>query len=153
MRFPKIPCYFPEKQGIQGELGWLKTGTTTTQCGNTRQFPNPKIMPVFPSVGCNALRLEVAAPTATSTRLDASAPSSLQMTKPSADEELQARTKARKQSFRIPWRQVSLMASLCFGTASFVLPDILSDNMQRLLYALAAASLYGRFAKRLNANC
>jgi hypothetical protein len=76
----------------------------------------------------------------------------LEITTRSPDEELLAWTKARKQSFRIPWRQVSLMASLCFGIASFVLPDTLNDNIQWLLYALAAASLYGGFAKRRNAD-
>jgi hypothetical protein len=40
------------------------------------------------------------------------------------------------------------VASLCFGIASFVLPDTVNDGVQWLLYALAAASLYGGVAKR-----
>jgi hypothetical protein len=96
--------------------------------------------------------IEVAASKATSTLLSVSPPSSLEMTTPSPDEELLAWTKARKQNFTIPWRQVSLMASLCFAIASLVLPDTLNDNIQLLLYALAAASLYGGFARRRKAE-
>jgi len=40
------------------------------------------------------------------------------------------------------------MASLCFGIASLVLPDWVNDNVQWLLYALMAASLYVGFSKR-----
>ena len=71
---------------------------------------------------------------------------------PPLDQELLEWTRARKRHFRIPWRQVSLMASLCFGIASFVLPDSVNDSVQWLLYALAAASLYGWFAKRRDAG-
>jgi hypothetical protein len=92
--------------------------------------------------------IEVAARNATANPISASPPSLGETAAPSLDEELLAWSKARKQRFKIPWRQVSLMASLCFGIASFVLPDTLNDNIQWLLYALAAASLYGGFAKR-----
>jgi hypothetical protein len=52
------------------------------------------------------------------------------------------------REFKIPWRQLSLMASLCFGIASFALPDSVNDSVQWLLYALMAASLYVGFSKR-----
>jgi hypothetical protein len=68
---------------------------------------------------------------------------------PSLDDELREWKQARKSGFRVPWRQLSLMASLCFGIASFVLPDSVNDNVQWLLYALMAASLYVGFSKRL----
>jgi hypothetical protein len=80
--------------------------------------------------------------------VSASPPSSIEIAAPSVDVELREWAKARKQRFRIPWRQVSLMASLCFGIASLVLPDSVNSGVQWLLYALAAASLYGGFAKR-----
>lgn len=67
---------------------------------------------------------------------------------PSLDDELREWKLARKQNFEIPWRPLSLMATLCFGIASFVLPDSVNDNVQWLLYALAAASLYAGFRKR-----
>lgn len=40
------------------------------------------------------------------------------------------------------------MATLCFGIASLVLPDSVNDNVQWLLYALMAASLYAGFRNR-----
>ena len=67
---------------------------------------------------------------------------------PSLDDELQQWKLARRRNFEIPWRPLSLMATLCFGIASFVLPDSVNDNVQWLLYALAAASLYASFRKR-----
>jgi hypothetical protein len=66
---------------------------------------------------------------------------------PIPDEELLAWIERRKQNFQIPWRQLSLMASLCFGIGSFVLPDTLNDSIQWLLYALAAAAFCGGFIK------
>lgn len=66
----------------------------------------------------------------------------------SLDDELRQWKLARKQNFEIPWRPLSLMATLCFGIASCVLPDSVNDNVQWLLYALAAASLYAGFRKR-----
>lgn len=67
---------------------------------------------------------------------------------PSLDDELRQWKLARRQNFQIPWRPLSLMATLCFGIASFVLPDSVNDDVQWLLYALAAASLYAGFRKR-----
>jgi hypothetical protein len=66
----------------------------------------------------------------------------------SLDDELRQWKLARKRNFEIPWRPLSLMATLCFGIASFVLPDSVNDDVQWLLYALAAASLYAGFRKR-----
>jgi hypothetical protein len=66
----------------------------------------------------------------------------------SIDDELREWKLARKRNFEIPWRPLSLMATMCFGIASFVLPDSVNDNVQWLLYALAAASLYAGFRKR-----
>jgi hypothetical protein len=67
---------------------------------------------------------------------------------PSFDDDLQQWKLARKRNFEIPWRPLSLMATLCFGIASFALPDSVNDNVQWLLYASAAASLYAGFRKR-----
>ncbi len=67
---------------------------------------------------------------------------------PSVDEELQAWKKSRK-GFTIPWRQLSLMASLSFGIASFVLPASVNQNVDYLLYALAGMSLFVGISKRL----
>ncbi|MEI9929737.1 MAG: hypothetical protein WDM89_04010 [Rhizomicrobium sp.] len=66
----------------------------------------------------------------------------------SVDQELQAWKDARGSQFKIPWRQVYLMASLCFGIASFVLPDSVNENVQYLLWGLAAMSAYAWFAGR-----
>ena len=68
---------------------------------------------------------------------------------PSRAEEFLDSEAVPERKYRIPWRQVSLMASLCFGIASLVLPASVNDNVQWLLYALMAASLYVGFSKRL----
>ncbi len=64
------------------------------------------------------------------------------------DRELEEWKAARRKNFKLPWRQLSLMASLCFGIASFVLPDSVNDNVQWLLLGLMAASFYAGVAKR-----
>jgi hypothetical protein len=92
--------------------------------------------------------IEAAASTVAAKPAGTSPPSSIDMAASSYDDELREWAKARKQGFKIPWRQVSLMASLCFGIASFVLPDSVNEDVQWLLYALAAASLFGGFIKR-----
>lgn len=46
----------------------------------------------------------------------------------------------RKNAFKLPWRQLSLMASLCFGIASFVLPESINDAVNWALYALMGIS-------------
>ena len=50
--------------------------------------------------------------------------------------------------YKLPWRQLSLMASLCFGIASFVLPDSINDELDWLLYGLMAMSMYVGLSKR-----
>jgi hypothetical protein len=67
---------------------------------------------------------------------------------PSVDEELQQWKKSRK-GFVIPWRQLSLMASLSFGVASLVLPASVNENVDYVLYALMGMSLYAGISKRL----
>ena len=66
---------------------------------------------------------------------------------PPRDEDKEDWEEERKHGFKLPWRQLSLMASLCFGIASFVLPEEVNDNVQWLLYGLIAASLYAGFSK------
>jgi hypothetical protein len=56
------------------------------------------------------------------------------------DDELAEWKAARKSAFKLPWRQLSLMASLCFGLASFVLPDTVNDAVNWVLYALMGIS-------------
>ena len=53
-----------------------------------------------------------------------------------------------RRRFPIPWRQISLMASLCFGIASLVLPDTVNDDVQWLLYALAGLASFRPAAGR-----
>jgi hypothetical protein len=66
----------------------------------------------------------------------------------SVDDEIEAWKAARGPVIPFPWRQLSLMAGLCFGIASFVLPDTVNDVVQWPLYALTAISLYGGLHKR-----
>ena len=54
------------------------------------------------------------------------------------DEELLAWKRQRR--FMIPWKQVCLMASICFGFASFVLPASVNGAVNWMLYALTAMS-------------
>lgn len=68
----------------------------------------------------------------------------------SPEEELQAwkRERRRERLSRFPWRQLSIMAGLCFGIAGFVLPDTVNDAVSWLLYGMMAASLAFGFARR-----
>jgi len=81
-------------------------------------------------------------------RVDIASPYAGDFSQPAPDEELEQWKRARRQTRRLPWRQLSLMASLCFGAASFVLPASVNGDVQWLLYALAGASLYAGFRKR-----
>jgi hypothetical protein len=68
----------------------------------------------------------------------------------SLDEELaqwKAARKARKRSFREPWRSVSIAATLMFALGTWLLPDQVANIVQVLLLALGAASLYAGFRK------
>lgn len=56
----------------------------------------------------------------------------------SVEQELEEWKRARK--YRAPWRQISLIASLSFGIASFVLPSTLDDVVQWVLIVLSAMS-------------
>jgi len=64
------------------------------------------------------------------------------------DDGLHEWKQARRQAYRIPWRQLLLMASLCFGIAAFVLPDTVNDNLDWLLYGLMAASFFAGLRRR-----
>ena len=68
----------------------------------------------------------------------------------SVDDEIEAWKAARGPVIPFPWRQLSLMAGLCFGIASFVLPSTVNDAVQWPLYALTAISLYVGLRKRKN---
>ena len=71
-----------------------------------------------------------------------------QISSPHVDHELREWKQARKQRYKIPWRQLSLMAALCFGIASLVLPDSVNENLDWLLYGLMAASFYAGVSRR-----
>lgn len=62
------------------------------------------------------------------------------------DAELEAWKQARR--FVFPWRQVSMMAGLCFAVASFVLPDSVGDVFVWILYGLSGASFYAGWRGR-----
>jgi hypothetical protein len=96
------------------------------------------------------LRLDGRVPSATSIIADVPpGPSSHQeITVPYVDDELRGREQAVERPFKMPWRQLSLMASLCFGIASFVLPDSVNDQLDWLLYGLMALSAYAGLSKR-----
>ena len=66
----------------------------------------------------------------------------------SVDDEIEAWKAERGSVIPFPWRQISLMAGLCFGIASFVLPETVNDVVQWPLYALTAISLYAGLRKR-----
>ncbi|HEX4104643.1 MAG TPA: hypothetical protein VHX92_00275 [Rhizomicrobium sp.] len=66
----------------------------------------------------------------------------------SVDDEIAAWKASRGPVIPFPWRQLSLMAGICFGVASFVLPDTVNQAVQWPLYALTAISLYAGLRKR-----
>jgi hypothetical protein len=66
----------------------------------------------------------------------------------SLEDELREWKQARRKSFRLPWRQISFMASVCFGVGSLVLPDSVNRTIQWLLLALGALSLTAGFSAR-----
>jgi len=66
----------------------------------------------------------------------------------SVEDELREWKRNRTSGFQIPWRQISLMATLCFGIASFVLPDSTNEAVNWLLYALMAISFVAGISRR-----
>lgn len=66
----------------------------------------------------------------------------------SIEDEIEAWKAARGPVVAFPWRQLSLMAGLCFGIASFVLPSTINDAVQWPLYVLTAVSFYVGLHKR-----
>lgn len=64
------------------------------------------------------------------------------------DPELEAWKRGRNGGWQMPWRQLSLMASLCFGIASFVLPDDVNGTVNWLLYGLMATSFIAGIRKK-----
>jgi hypothetical protein len=67
---------------------------------------------------------------------------------PPAHDERHEREQPVKRGFKVPWRQVVLTASLCFGLGALVLPDTISDDLNWLLYGLMAISGYIGFSNR-----
>lgn len=67
---------------------------------------------------------------------------------PSLDAELSAWKQERGSQFKMPWAQLSLMASLCFGIASFVLPDSVNSNVDWLLWGLSIMSAWVWYSNR-----
>src|ERR1700683_782291 len=69
------------------------------------------------------------------------------------DDDLREWKRERKPNFRKAlWRPLLLMSTLCFGIASFVLPDSVNDAVDWLLYGMTGASLYSWIRSRRRAN-
>jgi hypothetical protein len=100
------------------------------------------------SMGANKTAAQATRVASTGPSIGGPVPLSEKTDFPSLDDDLRQWKAARKQNFEFPWRSISLMATLCFGIASFVLPDSVNDDVQWLLYALAGASMYVGFRKR-----
>ncbi len=68
----------------------------------------------------------------------------------SPEEELEAWKAERMRSrfARMPWRQLYVMAGLCFGVGAFALPDAINNLASWLLFALMAASFYAALVRR-----
>jgi hypothetical protein len=103
----------------------------------------PQLQPAAP-IRMDPAELRVVAPLV----VEQPSPSPVEEQAPSVDQELLDWKQARGSRFRFPWRQVYLMASLCFGIASFVLPDWMNDNVDYLLWGLSAMSAYAWFTSR-----
>ena len=69
----------------------------------------------------------------------------------SVDDEIEAWKAERGSVVPFPWRQLSLMAGLCFGIAAFVLPAAINEAVQWPLYALTAISLYAGLHRKKSA--
>lgn len=77
-------------------------------------------------------------------------PDQVSVAERSLDDELLTWKVQRRRAWlmRVPWRPLSLMASLCFGVGAFVLPDSVNDAAQWLLLVLMGASLGAGIAIR-----
>ena len=72
---------------------------------------------------------------------------------PPVDDDFREWKRARKPNFRKTlWRPFLLVATLCFGIASLVLPDSVNDAVDWLLYAMTGVSLYSWIHSRRRAN-
>ena len=69
-----------------------------------------------------------------------------------ADDDFREWKRARKPNFHTLWRPLLLMATLCFGIASLVLPDSVNDAADWLLYAMTGVSFYSWIRSRRRAN-
>lgn len=63
------------------------------------------------------------------------------------EEEIREWSRSRRH-FTFPWRQLALMASLCFGIGAFALPDSINSVVQWLLFGLTAASFTAGLLRR-----
>jgi hypothetical protein len=64
----------------------------------------------------------------------------------SVEEEILEWKRSRRHGILRAWPQIALTASVCFGTASFVLPTVINDLVQWPLYLLSATSLLAGLA-------
>lgn len=117
------------------------------QFGRRASAAPPRPKPVIPSY--DAAKVERRAPASAGAAPARAAPPPGH-DEVSLDEELaqwKAARKARKRSFREPWRSVSIAATLMFALGTWLLPDQVANIVQVLLLALGAASLYAGFRK------
>jgi hypothetical protein len=69
-----------------------------------------------------------------------------------ADDDFREWKRTRNPNFHTLWRPLLLMATLCFGVASLVLPDSVNDALDWLLYAMTALSFYSWIRSRQQAD-
>ena len=100
--------------------------------------------PAHPAFGRRAVP-RVAAQAAPTARVVPEPGTPVVTVQPEPDAELESWKRGRR--WQPPWRQIALMASLCFGIGSLVLPDSVSEVLHWLLYALTGASLYAGWRK------
>lgn len=79
---------------------------------------------------------------------EVAAPTGMPDDQPSLDAELSAWKQERGSQFKMPWSQLSLMASLCFGIASFVLPDSVNSKVNWLLWGLTIMAAWVWYSNR-----
>src|SRR5215469_8778714 len=111
----------------------------TLQHGNFGRRAAPQVNVIAPVIGSPAIPIEVQHPVP---------PSDLTPAGPSIEDEIRAWKSARGSLAGFPWRQLALMAGLCFGIASFVLPGSVNAAVQWPLYILTAISFYAGLHKR-----